>query len=87
MKTHFGHHLPVGTKFKVPLSHLPDLFQNAEGVTVVPSFKYTLDLFYLAPFYHLEFPTWLHRLLVLDIDLEVGMGPRYRPRGRYGSSI
>ena len=40
---------------------------------MVPSFKYTLDLFYLAPFYHLEFPTWLHQLLVLDIDLDVGM--------------
>jgi lipopolysaccharide biosynthesis glycosyltransferase len=33
--------------------------------------KYLLDLFYLAPFYHLGFPPALKQLIVLDVDLEV----------------
>ena len=33
--------------------------------------KYTLDLFYLAPLYHLGFPPALKQLIVLDVDLEV----------------
>jgi lipopolysaccharide biosynthesis glycosyltransferase len=33
--------------------------------------KYTLDLFFLAPFYHLCFPSSLKQLIVLDVDLEV----------------
>jgi len=60
MKQHFGHHMPVGTQFK-----------NKDGITVVPSFKYTLDLFYILPFYHIEFPEGLQRLMVLDADIEV----------------
>jgi len=60
MKQHFGHHMPVGTKFK-----------NKDGITFVPSFKYTLDLFYILPFYHIEFPVGLSRLMVLDVDIEV----------------
>jgi len=60
MKQHFGHHMPVGTQFK-----------NKDGITFVPSFKYTLDLFYILPFYHIEFPAGLHRLMVLDVDIEV----------------
>ena len=31
--------------------------------------KYTLDLFYLAPFYHLEL-VQLDKLVVLDVDLQ-----------------
>ena len=60
MKRHFGHHLPVDYKFV-----------NPAGVTVVPTFKYTLDLFYILPFYHRVFPAGLTKLLVLDADLEV----------------
>ena len=33
---------------------ITDLLQNKDGVTFVPSFKYTLDLFYILPFYHIE---------------------------------
>ena len=28
--------------------------QNKDGITFVPSLKYTLDLFYISPFYHIE---------------------------------
>ena len=87
MKQHFGHHMPVGTQFKVPIPiticHI--LLQNKDGITFVPSFKYTLDLFYILPFYHIEvllykeyninskiqFPVGLQRLMVLDADIEV----------------
>ncbi|XP_023337595.1 uncharacterized protein LOC111708450 [Eurytemora carolleeae] len=31
--------------------------------------KYGKDLFFLAPFYHREYPAGLHHLIVLDIDL------------------
>ena len=58
MKQHFGHHMPVGTQFKVRISnlhpHVQNSLQNKDGITVVPSFKYTLDLFYILPFYHIE---------------------------------
>ena len=60
MKTYFGHHLPPGTVFKNPET----------GQVIVPTFKYTLDLFYILPFYHQEFPQQLEKLIVLDIDLE-----------------
>ena len=56
MKQHFGHHMPVGTQFKVPvsISMCKNPLQTKDGITVVPSFKYTLDLFYILPFYHIE---------------------------------
>ena len=60
MKTYFGHHLPPGTVFKNPET----------GQVIVPTFKYTLDLFYILPFYHQEFPVELEKLIVIDIDLE-----------------
>jgi len=59
MKTYFGNHLPPGTVFK-----------NDAGQVLVPTFKYTLDLFYILPFYHIEFPDELEHLMVIDIDLE-----------------
>jgi hypothetical protein len=40
-------------------------------VLYYPYEKYTLDLFFLAPFYHLAFPSTLKQLIVLDVDLEV----------------
>ena len=56
MKQYFGHHMPVGTQFKVPIPNTmcQNLLQNKDGITFVPSFKYTLDLFYILPFYHIE---------------------------------
>merc|ERR1711936_465685 len=61
MKRYFGHHLPPGTVFKP---------SDGGGQVIVPTFKYTLDLFYILPFYHLEFPVELDKLLVIDTDLE-----------------
>jgi hypothetical protein len=59
MKTYFGHYFPPDTAF------------NCEtGRAVIQSPKYTLDLFYILPFYHLEFPEDLEKLIVIDIDLE-----------------
>ena len=45
---------------------------DAEGrpSVLVPSMKYVQDLFYIAPFYHKEFPEKLKKLIILDIDLE-----------------
>ena len=42
-----------------------------DGPVVVPTFKYTLPLFYMLPFYHLVFPKKLKRLLFLDTDLNI----------------
>ena len=61
MKKHYGHHFPEGT-FIMP--------KDGKGPVMVPNLKYTLDLFYLAPFYHREFPVNIEKLIVIDIDLE-----------------
>ena len=61
MKKYFGFHFPPGTVF-TPI--------NGSGPTLVPVRKYQLDLFYIAPFYHLELPTELKKIIVIDIDLE-----------------
>jgi hypothetical protein len=48
------------------------LKEQEDGSVLYYSYeKYTLDLFYLAPFYHLGFPASLKQLIVLDVDLEV----------------
>lgn len=62
MKNHFGHHIPPGTVFKP---------KDGIGPDVVGTQKYTLNLFYVVPFYHLVFPEDLEKLVVLDIDLEI----------------
>ena len=49
---HAGRHQVQGNDQS--LFVLTDLLQNKDGVTFVPSFKYTLDLFYILPFYHIE---------------------------------
>ena len=61
MKKYFGHHFPPGTVF-TPI--------NGSGPDLVPVRKYQLDLFYIAPFYHLEFPSDLEKIILIDIDLE-----------------
>ena len=61
MKKHYGHHYPEGTVI------LPE---DGKGPAMVPNFKYTLDLFYIVPFYHREFPKEIEKLVVIDIDLE-----------------
>jgi hypothetical protein len=61
MKKHYGHHFPEGTIF------MPE---DGKGPVMVPNFKYTLDLFYIVPFYHKEFPKEIEKLVVIDIDLE-----------------
>ena len=60
MKTYFGIDLPAGTVFKHPET----------GKVIAPPKKYSLDIFYILPFYHLEFPEELDKLIVIDIDLE-----------------
>ena len=46
-------------------------WQGEDGPALVPTFKYTLDLFYMLPFYHREFPPTLKTLIFLDTDLIV----------------
>jgi len=44
---------------------------GADGVTyILENFKYRKDLFYIAPFYPLEFPKQIKLLICLDVDLE-----------------
>ena len=40
------------------------------GPTLLPTLKYTKDLFYIAPLLHKEPPPDLEKLIMLDIDLE-----------------
>ena len=40
------------------------------GPTLLPTLKYTKDLFYIAPLLHRELPPDLEKLIMLDIDLE-----------------
>ena len=47
--------------------------KNAEVVqnfTFYSTDKYTHDLYYISPLYHLEFPPQLKRVIVTDLDLE-----------------
>ena len=46
----------------------PRVVVSDDQVSRVSNTKYTHDLFFIAPFYHLETP--VERLIVLDIDLE-----------------
>ena len=36
----------------------------------IPNTKYQHDLFFIAPFYHREVTSTIHKLIVIDIDLE-----------------
>ena len=72
MKLLYGNHQPIGTEFRPGDQALRGLEHNLpqdKDYVVVPSLKYTLDLFYLAPFYHLELKQ-LDKLVVLDVDLQ-----------------
>ena len=72
MKQLYGHHAPIGTQFMPgdeALTGLKHQLPSGSDYVVVPSLKYTLDLFYLAPFYHLEL-VQLDKLVVLDVDLQ-----------------
>ena len=72
MKALYGHHTPEGTQFMPgddALKGLKHQLPAGNDFVVVPSMKYTLDLFYLAPFYHLEF-IQIDKLIVLDVDLQ-----------------
>ena len=60
LRQFYGHHAPPGTVFKP---------KGEDGPTFVPTWKYTLDLFYILPFYHNEFPQSLNKLIFLDTDL------------------
>ena len=44
-----------------------EVFQN---FTFYSTDKYTHDLYYISPLYHLEFPAHLKRVIVTDLDLE-----------------
>ena len=65
MKKYFGHQFPPGSVFKSISGTKPDIY---------PVRKYQLDLFYIAPFFHQEFPRELEKLIVLDTDLEFRWG-------------
>ena len=43
---------------------------NEEKKEVIWSEKYRHDLFYILPYYHLELPLHVKKLIVLDVDLE-----------------
>lgn len=61
MKKYYGHHFPEGTFF------LPE---DGKGPVMIPNLKYTLDLFYVVPFYHKEISAEIEKIIVIDIDLE-----------------
>ena len=65
LKTRFGHHLAAGEGV------VETTDDRGRPSVLVPSTKYVQDLFYIAPFYHTEFPERLEKLIVLDVDLEV----------------
>ena len=44
-----------------------EVFQN---FTFYSTDKYTHDIYYISPLYHLEFPAQLKRVIVTDLDLE-----------------
>ena len=72
MKQLFGHHAPLGTVFNSKdeiLKSREHLLPDDNNFVVVPSLKYTKDIFYLAPFYHLELVN-IDKLVVLDADLQ-----------------
>ena len=60
LKEYYGHHAKPGTVFKP---------KGEDGPVYVPTFKYTLDLFYILPYYHTSFPSTLKRIIFLDSDL------------------
>merc|ERR1711902_281188 len=60
MKALFGYHYPEGTVIE----------SKDGGPTMLPTLKYTKDLFYIAPLLHKELPQDLEKLIMLDIDLE-----------------
>ena len=60
MKKLFGYHHPEGTVIK----------SSDGGPDMLPTLKYTKDLFYIAPLLHQELPHDLKKLIMLDIDLE-----------------
>ena len=60
MKKLFGYHHPEGTVIK----------SSDGGPDMLPTLKYTKDLFYIAPLLHQELPHDLEKLIMLDIDLE-----------------
>ena len=73
MKELYGHHAPEGTQFMPgdeALKGLQHQLPSGNNFVVVPSLKYTLDLFYLAPFYHLEL-IQIDKIIVLDVDLQL----------------
>ena len=41
-----------------------------QNFTFYSTDKYTHDLYYISPLYHLEFPPQLKRVIVTDLDLE-----------------
>ena len=62
MKKYFNNHLPEGTVF-TPKSGI--------GQVLLPVIRYNLDLFFIDPFYYLEFPEKLEKLIILDTDTEL----------------
>ena len=60
LKEQYGHHAKPGTVFRP---------EGEDGPALVPTFKYTLDLFYILPFYHTHFPRDIKRIIFLDLDL------------------
>ena len=48
------------------------------GPTLLPTLKYTKDLFYIAPLLHKELPPDLEKLIMLDIDLEFKWDPKIK---------
>ena len=74
MKALFGYHYPEGTVIEVLSAQVSFglcLPQSKDGgPTLMPTLKYTKDLFYIAPLLHKELPPALEKLIMLDIDLE-----------------
>ena len=78
MKALFGYHFPEGTVIEVVHKFTQKLFSQHNvlpqskdgGPAMLPTLKYTKDLFYIVPLLHKELPQDLEKLIMLDIDLE-----------------
>ena len=62
MKNYFNNYLPEGTVFTP---------KSGTGKVLLPVNRYNLDLFFTDPFYYLEFPEKLEKLIILDTDTEL----------------
>ena len=79
MKVEFTRLTSITNKYREEIDRMKKLFGFSDPdlkyiikdeVVLIPNTKYTHDLFFIAPFYHKEVTEAIHKLIVIDIDLE-----------------